>query len=251
MKRKILVGNWKMNKVLTDVLDFIKELEWRKSELPATNSSPEIFIAPPFPYLYVLQKELSKFDFKIGAQNCSGSENGAFTGEVSASMLNSIGCQFVILGHSERRKYFYESNLDISKKVQVALSNQLTPIICIGESLEERRQGDFFSILEEQLLVAIDNCPIPTNLIIAYEPVWAIGTGQTATPEQAQEVHSFIRSLLRGKYGESASTMPILYGGSCNPKNANDLFSCSDIDGGLIGGASLSVTEFLSLAKSF
>lgn len=251
MRRRILAGNWKMNKSLQDVEAFIQELEMEISGFSLEGSSPEIFIAPSFPYLHYLQSKISKLGIVIGAQNCASTENGAFTGEVSAAMLQSIGCNFVILGHSERRKYFSESDEEIGQKVKLALLHGLVPILCIGETLEERENADFFKILKNQLLVALNDCSTPNSLILAYEPVWAIGTGKTATPIQAQEVHSFIRKVLTEKFGVDGTHIPILYGGSCNPSNARELFSCPDIDGGLIGGASLKINDFLGLFRCF
>jgi triosephosphate isomerase len=251
MRRKILAGNWKMNKSLQEVEDFVYDLKIGNPAFKVIDNLPEIFIAPPYPYLSFLLSELEGTGIKIGAQNCSKSENGPFTGEVSASILKSLGCNFVILGHSERRKYFSETDEEIAQKVQLALSQGLQPILCIGESLDERENDDFFSILKIQLLKALMGCKDATSLIVAYEPVWAIGTGKTATPEQAQEVHSFIRQELFVKFGESGLNVPILYGGSCNPSNAKELFSCADIDGGLIGGASLKINDFLSLYRCF
>jgi triosephosphate isomerase len=251
MRRRILAGNWKMNKSLQEVEAFVLELEKEISGFKSESSSPEIFIAPPFPYLHYLQTNVSKFGINIGAQNCANTENGAFTGEVSASILKSVGCNFVILGHSERRKYFSESDMEIGQKVKLALLNGMVPILCIGETLEERENADFFSILKKQLFVALNDCSDSSSLIIAYEPVWAIGTGKTATPSQAQEVHLFIRQILAEKFGKIGKEVPILYGGSCNPSNAKELFSCPDIDGGLIGGASLKINDFLSLFRCF
>jgi triosephosphate isomerase len=251
MRRKILAGNWKMNKSLQEVESFVQEWESEFQGIEQKKSSTEIFIAPSFPYLQYLQANVSKFGIKVGAQNCANTENGAFTGEVSASMLKSLGCNFVILGHSERRKYFSESDIEIGQKVKLAMINGLVPILCIGETLEEREKADFFSILEKQLLVALKDCSDSSSLIIAYEPVWAIGTGKTASPNQAQEVHLFIRQILAEKFGEIGREVPILYGGSCNPSNAKELFSCPDIDGGLIGGASLKINDFLSLFRCF
>lgn len=214
-----------------------------------------LVLCPPFihlSHLSMLSDGIS--NLKIGAQNCHNEASGAYTGEVSAGMIKSTGAEFVIIGHSERREYFHEDDALLSKKVNVVLANGLRPIFCCGEKLETREAGQQEAVVKEQLengLFHLDSEAI-LNTVIAYEPVWAIGTGKTASPEQAQEMHQFIRSLLAQKYGESiAASISILYGGSCKPDNAMDIFSKPDVDGGLIGGASLKASDFLAIAKSF
>jgi len=214
-----------------------------------------LVLCPPFihlSHLSMLSDGVS--NLKIGAQNCHSEASGAYTGEVSAGMIKSTGAEFVIIGHSERREYFHEDDALLSKKVNAVLSNGLRPIFCCGEKLETREAGQQEAVVKEQLengLFHLDSEAI-LNTVIAYEPVWAIGTGKTASPEQAQEMHQFIRSLLTQKYGETiAASISILYGGSCKPDNAMDIFSKPDVDGGLIGGASLKASDFLAIAKSF
>jgi triosephosphate isomerase len=191
---------------------------------------------------------------KIGAQNCHQNESGAFTGEISAKMVQSVGCEYVIIGHSERRQYFGETDALLAEKTIVALQHHLTPLFCIGETLEERNDGSYFQVLERQLVDGVFTLSADdfAKVVLAYEPVWAIGTGLTASPEQAQEIHAFIRAKIEGKYGATmANQTSILYGGSCNPKNAAELFAQQDIDGGLIGGASLKSRDFVDIVKTF
>ena len=191
---------------------------------------------------------------KIGAQNCHQNESGAFTGEISAKMVKSVGCEYVIIGHSERRQYFAETDELLAEKTRSALQNNLTPLFCIGETLEERNNETYFQVLERQLNHGIFTLSSDdfSKVVLAYEPVWAIGTGLTASPAQAQEIHAFIRTKIEDKYGINiANNTSILYGGSCNPKNAAELFAQKDIDGGLIGGASLNSRDFVTIVKTF
>ncbi len=240
MRSKHVIGNWKMNKTYSEGMQFLSGLSERLSKEKIV---PRVGVAPPFLLLKeaaALQKGIS-----ICAQNCSASNDGALTGEVSASMLASIGVGHVIIGHSERRHIFGETDETISEKVQRALENGLTPILCVGEKLEERESGRTFEVITRQLEKGIGQAD-PKKIMLAYEPVWAIGTGRNATPEQAQEVHALIRKKI--KDGGSVS---ILYGGSCNPKNARAIFAQPDVDGGLIGGASLVIDDFISVIRSF
>lgn len=211
-------------------------------------------IAPPFIHLNSFKTMLSHTDISLAAQNCHNQESGAYTGEISVNMLKSVGVEYVILGHSERREYFNEDSLAISYKVNHVIQNGLRPIYCCGETLQERKDGLHFETIEKQIkqgLFQLNEMEL-LNCIIAYEPVWAIGTGETASPEQAQEIHSFIRKTVANQYNEiAANTMSILYGGSVKPANAKELFNCPDIDGGLIGGASLQADSFASLTRSF
>lgn len=214
---------------------------------------PEIVIAPP--YLIVADASMlaQGWDIKIAAQNCSSEKEGAFTGEISASMLKAAKADYVIIGHSERRTYFGETNQVVSKKIDCALESNLIAICCVGETLIERESGKQFQIITRQIeecLFHLNNEQI-RKIVIAYEPIWAIGTGKNATPEQAQEIHKYIRKVISGKYGKEISeNISILYGGSCNPKNARSIFSQSDVDGGLIGGASLNERDFIDVIKA-
>jgi len=216
-------------------------------------SSVDIIVAPPSIYLSEFVGKKNKH-ICLAAQNCSDSENGAYTGEISASMLYSIGVEYCLVGHSERRQYQNESDILIKQKVNVLLENKVTPIFCCGENLDKRESGDFYKVIQSQLensLFHLSNSEIK-EVVIAYEPVWAIGTGVTASPGQAQEIHAFIRSLLVEKYSlETAEEISILYGGSCNASNAKELFMNKDVDGGLIGGAALDVDSFSAIIKSF
>lgn len=245
MRSKIVAANWKLNKTLSEG---IKLVQYVQSKI---NPHDEIIkiICPTFPLLYPLKKMLdASKKFYIGAQNCSTFEKGAYTGEVSAIILKSIDCDYVIIGHSERRKLFGETENILQQKLQQALHAGLKVIYCIGEELEQRQNDTHFQVIKSQL-ENILNCPDEdlVNIIIAYEPVWAIGTGINATPKQAQEMHQFIRETIATKNTDIAHTMPILYGGSCNATNAAQLFAQPDIDGGLIGSASLKAEEFIQI----
>ena len=211
-----------------------------------------LIIAPPFTHLYPVRQVIDNDKVELSAQNLAFAEKGAFTGEISASMIKSVGAKHVIIGHSERRKYFKETPEMLLQKVSLALQNDLTPIFCIGEELEQREAGKHFDVVRSQLeeVVFMLHENEFSKIILAYEPVWAIGTGKTATPEQAQEIHEFIRSLIEEKYRfEIARNTTILYGGSCKPSNAAGLFEKQDIDGGLIGGASLKADDFLEIFR--
>lgn len=253
MRKKIVAGNWKMNLDFTEGLSLLSEIvHMVKDEV---HNDVSIVIASPFIHLQRLV-QLAKDNPKIsiGAQNCHHQPSGAFTGEISALMLQSIGCQYVIIGHSERRQYFLEDNQLLAQKISVALKNNLIPIYCVGETLQHREQNQYCAIIEEQLKQGIFQLPEAefSKIIIAYEPVWAIGTGKTANPEQAQEIHAFIREKIAQRYNINiAQQTSILYGGSCNIANAKQLFAQKDIDGGLIGGASLKSRDFLDIIKSF
>ena len=214
-----------------------------------------IILAPPLPYLNIINTMCISFEnISIAAQNCSSEQVGSFTGEVSADMIRSVGAEYVILGHSERRQYFSETNLLLQKKVNVALNNNLKVIFCCGENIDQRNNGIHLDWIRAQIsdsLFHLDQKSF-SNVIIAYEPIWAIGTGENASPIQAEEIHAFIRSIVSDKYGsESAEDLLIVYGGSCNPSNAKDIFAESNIDGGLVGGASLSANSFVEIIKSF
>jgi triosephosphate isomerase len=248
MPRKLVAGNWKMNTTLSEAIDLAGAINHA-----AQHESASIIICPPFPFLEPIRQQIGNARIAIGAQNCAAESKGAFTGEVSAGMLASVGVTYVIVGHSERRTLFGETDAQIRQKIGQALSNGLKVIFCCGETLEEREAGELNQVISRQIFnglpEAIEN--LSENLVVAYEPVWAIGTGKTATPAQASEVHGYIRSLLLNRFGDQAKGISILYGGSCNASNAAELFAQPDIDGGLIGGASLKANDFLAISRSF
>ncbi|WP_423148019.1 triose-phosphate isomerase [Rubrolithibacter danxiaensis] len=253
MRKKIVAGNWKMNLDYNSGLSLFSEvLNMVNDEITGEQG---VVVCSPFIHLNSLV-QLAKGHSKVsvGAQNCHQAESGAYTGEISAGMIKSVGADYVILGHSERRQYFGETDSLLAEKVKAALKNNLIPIFCIGETLEERNQERYFEVISQQLKQGIFDLSSDdfSKIVLAYEPVWAIGTGLTASPEQAQEVHAFIRKEIESKYGAAiAENTTILYGGSCNPKNAAELFAQNDIDGGLIGGASLKSRDFVDIAKTF
>jgi triosephosphate isomerase len=251
MRKKIVAGNWKMNQDYASGVSLFSEIvnmvrDEKKGDQIA-------IICSPYIHLNSLAK-LGGEVVKIGAQNCHQNDSGAFTGEISAGMIKSVGCEYVIIGHSERRQYFAESNELLAAKTIKVLENNLCPIFCIGETLDERNNGTYFDVLKNQLNEGVFGLSADdfAKVVIAYEPVWAIGTGLTATSEQAQEVHAYIRKEIAARYtAEIADQTTILYGGSCNPKNAAELFAQADIDGGLIGGASLKSRDFVDIVKAF
>ena len=253
MRKKIVAGNWKMNMDYSAGISLFSEVANMVNDEVIGNQ--EIIVCPPFVHLNSLvQLVKSGSKISIGAQNCHQNESGAFTGEISASMLKSIGVRYVLLGHSERRQYFGETDELLAEKVKTVLNNGVQPIFCIGETLDERNSEKHFDVIERQLNKGLFhlNHEQFKQVVIAYEPVWAIGTGLTASPEQAQEIHAFIRVKIADWYSQAlADDITILYGGSCNPKNAPDLFSQKDIDGGLIGGASLKSRDFTDIIKTF
>lgn len=253
MRKKIVAGNWKMNLSLQEDISLFSEVvNMVKDEV---RGRQEVIVCSSFIHLEKLANYSKSIDnVFIGAQNLSQEEKGAFTGEVSALQIKSTGASHVIIGHSERRAIFNESNKLLSQKVDKALKHELIPIFCIGETQEEREKGSFFEVLKKQLQIGIFQLSDRdfSRIIIAYEPVWAIGTGLTASPDQAQEVHAFIRNEIANNYNqEVAQSASILYGGSCNPKNAAEIFAKEDIDGGLIGGASLKSRDFLDIVNVF
>lgn len=248
MRKKIVAGNWKMNNNLEEAI----QLATKVNEVNAQQDA-QLILIPPFPYLKTVV-EIVDDSILVGAQNCAQHDKGAYTGEVSASMIKSVGANYVVVGHSERRTYFLENNQDLANKVNQALVNKLVPIYCCGELLEQREKEDHFNVVKQQITEGLFHLSPQQieNCIIAYEPVWAIGTGITAEPFQAQEMHVFIRRLIADQYSaETANNISILYGGSCNPKNAQELFALPDVDGGLIGGASLVAEDFMAIAHSF
>jgi triosephosphate isomerase (TIM) len=249
MRKTVIAGNWKMNNDLQESEKLIVEL---KKLLQNEKPNCDVIVCPPFTSLSESSKLVNGSIIKLGAQNMHFEESGAFTGEVSASMLKSVGCDFVILGHSERRAIFGENNEMINKKIKKALSVGLKPIFCVGELLEEREKGITNDVVKRQVLKGLAGISADDmkNIIIAYEPVWAIGTGKTATPAQAQEVHEFIRDLIEIDYSlEVANDLVIQYGGSVKPDNAKELLSQKDIDGALVGGACLKADSFMGIIK--
>ena len=246
MRRTIVAGNWKMNASKESVNKLILGILSGMSEVRS-----EVVVCAPFPYLSQVEALITHSQVKLGAQNLNTNSSGAFTGEVSANMIKDFGARHVIVGHSERRSLYGETNLLVAEKVKTALDNDLTPLLCVGESLEQREFGETEVVVAEQINTVIELVGIDAfrNIIIAYEPVWAIGTGKTASPEQAQAAHLFIRDLLRKSNESIAQSTPILYGGSMNAGNARKLISCADIDGGLIGGAALKAEDFLQICR--
>ena len=249
MRKKIAAGNWKMNTTVEEgkfILEKLLKASFTKNE------NREIIVIPPFTHLTEFDKILAGSHIRLGAQNIYHEKAGAFTGEISALMIKSVGADYVVIGHSERRRYFNESNSLLASKINLALDQELIPIYCCGESEDERDKNIYFSIIEKQVkegLFHLDESSVK-KIVIAYEPVWAIGTGKNATPMQAQEVHAFIRALLKKKYGYTvAADFSIIYGGSIKASNASLLFSQPDIDGGLVGGASLNADEFVQIIE--
>jgi triosephosphate isomerase len=244
----IIAGNWKMNKTITEAVDFTNQLRNMHTGL----DDREVVLAPPFTALYPVAEALKGSSIHLSAQNLSDKAEGAYTGEVSARMLTDAGCKYVIIGHSERRNLFGEKDTAINGKIIIALASGLTPIFCIGETLDEREADLTFGVIERQIKEGLNNLNRDDirRLVVAYEPVWAIGTGRTATPEQAQEVHAFIRHLMEATYGEHATGgIPIIYGGSVNPKNISALMAERDINGALVGGASLDIESFIRIIR--
>jgi triosephosphate isomerase len=249
MRKKIVAGNWKMNNDLAETEMFLVDL--KKQVFP---ENVIIMIAPPFTSLNHAFKSLREHPVELAAQNMHQSNEGAFTGEISAKMLKSVGAKTVILGHSERRAFFNEDSAVLAEKVNTALENDMGIIFCIGEELDDRKNGNHFKLIKRQLSEGLFHVSDDAweNIVIAYEPVWAIGTGETASPEQAQEMHKFIRKTISESYSKAiAEKVSILYGGSVKPDNASEIFGQADVDGGLIGGASLKVDSFMKIVNSF
>ncbi len=250
MRTKMVAGNWKMNKTLQEGVALATEL---KTLLEGKTPNCAVVIGTPFIHLATISELVKGSCIQVAAENCADKESGAYTGEVSAAMVASTGAEYCILGHSERRAYYHETYEILREKTLLALANGLKPIFCIGEVKEEREAGKQNEVVKAQLEGSVFNLSAEEfgKITLAYEPVWAIGTGLTATPEQAQEIHAYIRSLVAEKYGqEIADNTTILYGGSCNAKNAAELFANPDVDGGLIGGASLKAADFLAIIEA-
>lgn len=251
MRKKIVAGNWKMNKTLPEGIELAKEVNNKVKAANAKNVT--VIIGTPFIHLAEVGKIVDPATVIVSAQNCATEASGAYTGEISAAMVASTGAKYVILGHSERRSYYGETDEILVKKVNRALENNLEIIFCVGEVLAEREAEKHFEVVKSQLVNGLFDLTAEqfSHIVIAYEPVWAIGTGKTATPAQAQEMHAFIRNVIAEKYGKQvADDTTILYGGSCNAKNADELFTNPDVDGGLIGGASLKADDFLAIIQA-
>ncbi|MDE6206235.1 MAG: triose-phosphate isomerase [Muribaculaceae bacterium] len=251
MRKNIVAGNWKMNTTVPEGLELAKEVN---AAVAAATPKCDVIICVPFTHLVPVAQAIDTNKLGLGAENCADHAKGAYTGEVSASMVASTGAGYVILGHSERRQYYGETSETLREKVALALQNNLKPIFCIGEVLEERENGTYNDVVRKQVEEGLFNLSAEEfgNIVLAYEPVWAIGTGKTATAEQAEDMHAFIRSVIAEKYGkEVADNTSILYGGSCKPSNAAELFAKPDVDGGLIGGASLKCEDFMGIVSAF
>ncbi len=250
-RKKIVAGNWKMNTNLNEALELMNFIQNNS----VSSSQVEKILFPPFAFIKSIKDALSIINkIKIGAQNCSEYNFGAYTGEISANMLKSISCDYVLIGHSERRRYFNETSKQFSLKIEQALKADLKIIFCVGENLEQRKSNSHFNIVKTQLNEVLSHVPKDkiNKLVLAYEPVWAIGTGETASPLLAQEMHLYLRNVISQIFSEDlAQNISILYGGSCNSQNAKELFDCPDVDGGLIGGASLIGHEFCKIINSF
>ena len=251
MRKNIVAGNWKMNTTVPEGVTLAKEVN---EKLAAITPKCDVIICVPFTHLCPVNEVINSEKLGLGAENCADHAKGAYTGEVSAAMVASTGATYVILGHSERRQYYGETSETLKEKVALAFENGLTPIFCIGEVLEERENGTAFDVVKKQIVDALFHLSAEdfSKIILAYEPVWAIGTGKTATDDQAEEMHAFIRGVIAEKYGqEVADNASILYGGSCKPGNAKALFAKPNVDGGLIGGAALDAESFMGIVTAF
>lgn len=251
MRKNIVAGNWKMNTTVPEGVALAKEVN---EALKGLDKKCDVVICTPFTHLTSVAAVIDQNVLGLGAENCADHKSGAYTGEVSAPMVASTGAKYVILGHSERRQYYGETAETLREKVALALENGLTPIFCIGEVLAEREDGTYNEVVKAQIVDGLFNLSAEDfgKIILAYEPVWAIGTGKTATADQAQDMHAHIRAVIAEKYGkEVAENTSILYGGSCKPSNAAELFAKPDVDGGLIGGAALKCADFMGIVKAF
>jgi triosephosphate isomerase (TIM) len=251
MRKNIVAGNWKMNNDVKETKALLKDI--RKGLKKVTLKNTKVIVAPSYVNLHTTVKVLGDAKIKVAAQNMNAFENGAYTGEISAQMLKSIGVKTVILGHSERRAYYGENDTVLKEKVDSALAQKMKIIFCFGEELKDRNENEHFNLVKTQIKNALFHLPASAwgKIILAYEPVWAIGTGETASPEQAQEMHAFIRNTVAEMYTEDiANKVSILYGGSVKPANAKEIFSKPDVDGGLIGGAALKAADFLAIIQA-
>ena len=251
MRKLIVAGNWKMNTTVPEGVALAKAVAEKAAEVPA---NVQLIVAPPHTHLVSVAEALKGSKVALSAQNCADHDKGAYTGEISVGMLVSAACEYTILGHSERRQYYGETDAKLVDKVRLALDGGLKVILCVGENLDEREAGKHFEVVTAQTVNVLSHFSAGdmAKIVIAYEPVWAIGTGKTATAEQAEEIHACIRKVLADQFGAKvADDTTILYGGSCKPSNAKELFAQPDIDGGLIGGAALKAEDFIEIAKSF
>ena len=250
MRKQIVAGNWKMNTTPEQGVQLVKDI---LKNIGHACTSADYIVCPPYTHLSEVVKIARGTAVQVGAQNCAEEAKGAYTGEVSAEMIASLGVRYVILGHSERRQYYGETSATLNKRMAQVYANDMVPIYCVGETLEERETGKLWDVVKAQIEeVVFELTPEQfRRLVIAYEPVWAIGTGKVATADQAQEMHAFIRKTLAAKFPEAAAKTPILYGGSVKPDNAAEIFAKDDVDGGLIGGASLKAEDFLGIGKGF
>lgn len=250
MRKNIVAGNWKMNTTVQEGISLAQEVN---GLLKKATPKCDVVICVPFTHLVAVNGVIDSEVLGLGAENCADHDKGAYTGEVSAQMVASTGANYVILGHSERRQYYAETNETLKVKTRLALDNNLTPIFCVGEVLEERENGTYNDVVKSQVEALFDlSAEDFAKIVIAYEPVWAIGTGKTATADQAQDMHAHIRNVIAAKYGnEIADNTSILYGGSCKPSNAKELFAKPDVDGGLIGGAALQAESFMGIVEAF
>ncbi len=246
--KKLIAGNWKMNGNTTDAVHLVQEISALLNNEPDILQRADLLICPPFLHIETVRKAATNDAILMGAQDCARTSNGAHTGDISASMINDIGCEYVILGHSERRTGHKESDNLIAEKAKAAHGNNLISIICVGETAEERDQGKENDVIGTQLDQSIPDTATANNIVIAYEPVWAIGSGKTASPEDVANMHAFIRANLKDRL-KDGNTIRILYGGSMKPENAKALLSTPNVDGGLIGGASLKADQFIAIAK--
>ncbi len=251
MKTLLVAGNWKMHKTTSQALELVGNF---CNFLASSEINTNVLVCPPFTALYPVSKFIQEKNctkLRLGAQNCYFESEGAYTGEISPEMLKDVGCEYVIVGHSERRTYFKESDDVINKKLHKVLELGMKPIFCIGESLQERMKGLTFNVLERQLILGLENIPSSNiqNIVIAYEPVWAIGTGQVAKVEQIDEAHNFIATLLHNRFGDASNNILILYGGSINSNNCFEIFRIPNVYGGLVGGASLKANEFIEIIR--
>ncbi len=250
MRKKIVAGNWKMNTLPSEGVELAKGVVAKSAEVC---ECVDFIVCPPFTHLAGVAQVVKGTRVALGAQNCAAETKGAYTGEVSAAMLAAMGVEYVILGHSERREYYAETSATLNAKMAQVYANGLVPVYCVGEVKEERENGTYFDVVKAQLEEVVFNLTEEqfASLVIAYEPVWAIGTGLTASAEQAEEIHAYIREVLASKFGAAADSTAILYGGSCKPSNAEEIFAKANVDGGLIGGAALVAEDFIGIGKGF
>ena len=246
MRRYLIAGNWKMNKTINEAIELTKSIILHTKGI----DNVDIVICPPFTALTAVYSIIKDSNIQLGAQNMFYEDEGAYTGEISGRFLKNIGCEFVIIGHSERRKYFYENDTNVNRKIKKALELDLIPIVCVGETLEEREKGETNRVVKKEIVGALRDQADKEQIIFAYEPIWAIGTGKTAQPEDANKIHELIRNTVKTEFGMDAQTVRILYGGSVKPSNAEELMSQNDIDGSLVGGASLNAESFAEIIKT-